>query len=126
MGRDCGHVRGRLSQAEGAEIKRMAESGWTPGRIAVRLSRPPSTINSYLYRLSLRAPAPRSFAFVRRNGVAVRSFTAEEDRYITELRVRGLSTPKIAKLCGVRFGHQRNPATIRMRLVMLANVAEAA
>lgn len=116
--------RGRLSKAELEQITELGEAGWRSGRIAVKMHRHPATVTYAMHRLGLRELTHRDFAY-QRNGVLVKSFSREEDDYLTALRVEGLSVCKIAPLVTARFGHRRSAHTINVRLVLLSN-AEAA
>lgn len=120
-----GILRGRLSTDEEAEIISLAERRFSPGRVAQKLNRHPGTINFAFHRLGLRELKPAKFAYVR-NGVEVRSFSPEEDAWITALRVQGYTTTAIAEMGAKRWGHPRTAATINMRLTMLANRSDAA
>ena len=112
--------RGKLSSDEECEIITLAERRLTPGQIARRINRHPGTVNFAMHRLGARTLAEREFEY-ERNGVTVHSFSREEDAWITALRIQGYSITKIAELGTKRFGHPRTPATISMRLTMLAN-----
>ncbi len=120
-----GIVRGLLTPAENEAIIAMADAGHSPGRIAQKLNRHPSTVGYAMHRLGLRKLQLRAFSYVR-NGVAVRSFSREEDAFLTALRIQGYSTPKIAAMCSKRFGHVRSAHTIQVRLVLLSNLEDAA
>lgn len=115
--------RGLLSDEEKAEIVRLAERKFTPGRIAQKLNRHPVTVGYAMHRLGLRTLAKRDFCYLR-NGVLVKSFCDEEDAYLSALRVQGLTTLKIAEMCTAKFGHRRSAHTIGVRLVLLSNAAE--
>lgn len=113
-------TRGRLSPEEKRQIETLAERGLAPGQIAFRMNRHPGTINFAMTCMGLRSPVERSFRF-RRNGSEVVSFSKEEDAFIVALRVQRYTTAKIAELVEKRYGHKRSPATIGIRLKMLAN-----
>lgn len=119
--------RGRLSADEEGEIIELAERKLGAGQIALRLNRHPATVNFAMHRLGLRvidaSQAGREYV---RGGVVVRRFTAEDDAFITALRIQRFTTPQIAALLAKRTGHPRTAATISMRLTMLSNVEEAA
>ena len=117
-------VRGRLSAAETSKIEELAERGLKAGQIAVRLNRHRSTVHFAMTTLGLTAPVDRQFRF-RRNGREVVSFSAEEDAFIKVLRTQGFAIAFIANMVGKRFGHERSSATIRIRLMMLANREES-
>lgn len=116
--------RGLLTPEENEQIAALADRGFGAGRIAQKLNRHPATVSYAMHRLGVRRLTRRDFSYVR-NGVVVKSFSAEEDAFITALRVQGCKTPKIAQLVTKLFGHPRSPHTINMRLVVLSN-AEAA
>ena len=117
--------KGRLSGDEEEMISALAELGRSAGQIAVRLNRHAGTINFAMHRMGLKAPVARSFDYTRANGSAVKSFSPEEDAFIEALRIQHFTYEKIAEVSAKRFGHQRTPATIGIRLKMLANLAEA-
>jgi hypothetical protein len=113
--------RGKVSDAEKAQIAALAER-FSPGRIAQKLNRHPSTVNWQMILMGIRSPKPATNRRAyQRNGVTVQPFTADEDLYIETLRTAGHPTTVIAKACTARFGHRRSPHTIHMRLLMLAN-----
>jgi hypothetical protein len=56
----------------------------------------------------------------RRRGVLVRMCSPAEDALMTEMRIAGDGTTKIARALTDRFGHPRSAATINMRLKALA------
>lgn len=113
--------RGRMSAEEDKLVEELACRRWSPGRIAGRLNRHPATIAWALYRLGLRAPGPASGRSYMRGGIMVRQFSTDEDAYIETLRVAGHKPKAIAKAASARFGTNRSPHTINMRLLMLAN-----
>ena len=113
-------VRGRLSGAERERIAELAERGLTPGQIALRLNRLPATVNFHMVTNGLRAPVDRARAYVR-GASAVRSFSADEDAFITALRCQSYKYHEILAVCAKRFGHSRTPAAIGIRLRMLAS-----
>jgi hypothetical protein len=61
-----------------------------------------------------------------RGAQTVRPFGRDEDALITELRVLGMGTTEIAKFLGAALGSSRSPATINMRLKLLAAKEEGA
>lgn len=121
-----GILRGRLTDGELESIEALAARKLKAGQIAQRLNRHPATINFAMHRLGLKSlmPATIRVPYVR-NGVVCHPFSPDEDAYITALRIQRFTTAKIADLVGKRFDHRRTPATINMRLTMLAN-SEAA
>lgn len=123
MARYTGTVTGRLSEAERDQIVHMAELGMRAGHIARVLQRHPGTINFAMHALGVQKLTLRKFNY-KRNGREVRSFSREEDAWITALRIQGYSTTKIAMLATLRWGHPRNAATIGIRLKMLASLED--
>ena len=121
---DRAYVRGRLSDAERLQIQQLAARGLTAGQIAQRLERHPATINFYMVTHGLRAPVDRTRAYARGTS-AVRTFSADEDAFITVLRCQSYKYREIAAVCAQRFGHRRTPAVIGIRLRMLASRDEA-
>lgn len=118
--KNLGSKRGRFTEAENAAIEAMAAKGLSPGQIAVRLDRHPGSINWAMTRMGLKAPSARSFSYIRR-GKPVCSFSVEEDVFIEALACQRYNNRQIGEMCGKRFGHVRTSATIRVRLMMLAN-----
>ncbi len=114
--------RGRLSKDEVTKITELAERGWSPGRIASKLTRHPSTISHHMTTHGLRTPIKRRTRSYTRNGSNVVSFSEEEDAFIEALRVQSYTYSKIADIAGKRFAHQRSAATIGTRLKMLATL----
>lgn len=119
--------RGRLTADELAQLDALADQGLKPAHVARRLNRHPATIAwQFIVRghkeFKPRAAIPGSY---KRGDVTVVRFTPEEDAYIEALRVQGIKCAEICGFVSKRFGHQRSPHTILMRLKMLA-CAEAA
>jgi hypothetical protein len=124
--KNLGTKRGRFSDAENATICALAERGLKPGQIAVRLDRHPASVNWAMTRLGLKAPSVRYFSYMR-VGKMVCSFSPEEDAFIERAQTSGkLNKREIGELCELRFGHRRTSSTVRTRLIMIANRAEAA
>jgi hypothetical protein len=117
-------LRGRLSDDEKDRIAALAGRGLGPGQIARKLNRHPGTVNFHMHCQGLRTLARRSFAYTRK-GRPVRSFSREEDAFLTDLRVAGVGLTEIAKRVSSRFGYPRGLHTIRVRLIFLANAEEA-
>jgi hypothetical protein len=112
---------GGLGDDDRERIHRLAARGWGASRIARKIEKHPSTVGSFMYREGLRAPSyRRSRPGVRGNGRVVKPFDAEEDAFITALRIQGFGPTKIADLTTKRFGHPRSKHTILCRLTMLA------
>ncbi len=115
--------RGRLTTDERDRVVELAERGLSAGQIALRMDRHKATINFAMHCLGLKnGPARRHWDYVR-NGRLVKAFTEVEDDFIQQLRLAGLSTPKIAEQVRAHFGHERSPPTIGIRLKMLAGAA---
>jgi IS30 family transposase len=117
-----------LSDADRERVTELAEEGLSAKRIGAMLGKHPSTVQWCLYSTGLRAPSYGSTpggSYTRRDGRVVHRFTPDEDRYIEQLRVRGLGLREIAALASARFGTQRTHHTIRCRLVMRAASEEA-
>jgi IS30 family transposase len=115
--------RGRLTDAEEERIVELADRGLGAGPIALKLNRHPVTVGYAMHRLGVRKLARRTFAYTR-NGRPVKSFSDDEDRLITALRIEGHSTVRIAEIVTERFGHRRSAHTINVRLVLLSNAEE--
>lgn len=127
MGRGHEEIRrGLLTEQETDRILELAARGLSAGQIALRMNRHPATVSYAMHRLGLRTLSKRNVSYTRRDGVEVRSFTPEEDALVLKLRTGGMSTPKIARAVTERFGYRRSPHTIQVRLVLLANMPEAA
>lgn len=116
--------RGLLTPAENEQIAALADRGFSAGRIALKLNRHPVTVSYAMHRLGVRTLVLKDFDYVR-NGVRVKSFSRDEDAFLTALRVQGYPVTKIAELVTKRFGHKRSAHTIGVRLILLSN-AEAA
>lgn len=115
----AGIRRGPFSNDERQAVADLVDRGLTCGQIAQKLNRHPGSVSGQIALQSLRPPKKRSFCYLR-GGVEVRSFSGEEDAFITALRVQNFSISEIAGLCSKRFGHTRRPHTINMRLRQLA------
>jgi len=117
---------GGLSEEDHKRIFELAERGWPSGRIAQRIEKHPSTVGWFMYSRGLkerRVSTTERKPFYR-NGVLVTPFTAEEDAYITALRIQNFNYCDIARLANKRFGTTRAHNTIQQRLVMLAGREE--
>ena len=117
-------VRGRLSPVELTLIEGLTERGLSTGRIAQKLRRSSSTIHGVKVRCGLVAPRERRFAYLRK-GKPVVSFDPDEDAFLLATRAAGHPYRVIAKAIESRFGRHRSPQVLRVRLIMLANRAEA-
>jgi hypothetical protein len=111
---------GGLSKRDHEYIFALAEQGWKAHRIARAIEKHPATVQWFMYRSGLRAPAYRGTDPYFRNGRMIVPFTPEHDAFIEALRVQGYGLSKIAEMATKRFGHERSPHTINCRLVMLA------
>lgn len=118
--------RGRLSEDELTEIERLAGRGFSPGRVAQRMNRHPATISFAMHRLGLRTLSRVTRTPYVRNGVLVMPFSPEEDALVVSLRTDGRTCAAIGRAVAERSGHPRSAQTIRMRLVQLSNLEEAA
>lgn len=101
-----------------------AERGLKAGQIALRLDRKSRTINFAMHRLGLVQPVERQFDYMR-GGRRVRSFSPEEDAWISARRREGHTVTRIAARHHQQFGFQRAVGSIRVRLLMLANRDDA-
>jgi hypothetical protein len=119
--------RGRMTSADKAEIERLATtmSKPTPGKIAAKINRHPSTVNWFMLTRGLieRKPgrAPRVYT---RNGVTVHPYTEEHDAFLEQLRSEGLKFRAIAERVTEMFGICRNQHSVQVRLVQLAAAPE--
>lgn len=116
-----GLVRGRMSEAEKAELLRLTEAGMKPGLVAKKLNRHHATINFALACMGLRAGPKRlrKDSYVR-NGRLIVPFTQEEDEMIEQRRCEDWTYQQIADACWCLFGVRRSAATVGIRLKMLA------
>lgn len=118
-------VTGRLTDQERQHIEDLAAAGARPAHIARKLNRRPATIHFHMATNGLKASKLYGAAdYTTRGGRKVKHFTADEDAYITALRVQGTSLPAIARLATERFQHPRTHSTIGTRLRMLAATEE--
>lgn len=118
---------GRLGPELHDEIRALAAKGWSSSRIALQIRRHPATVAWFMYRDGLKAiDTQRARRPYLRQGMPVRPYGAEEDAFITALRVQGCSLVAIASQAEARFGHQRTRHSIRVRLILLSTVDDAA
>lgn len=110
---------GGLTEADHERIFALADEGWKSPRIARAILKHPSTVQWFMYRHGLKAPA-YGMGPCMRGGRLVMPFTPEEDAFVLALRVQDYSPRQIADLATKRFGHPRNHHTVACRLVMLA------
>jgi len=119
-------IRGRLSPDERAEIERLAlrMRKPMPGPIALKLNRHVATVTWFMIRNGL-IERPLHYGHqkphVRKNGVAVRPYSAREDRRIIALRVEGKNPREIAETITAEIGVQRTGHSVSVRLTMLAS-----
>lgn len=117
---------GGLSVSDHERIHELAGRGWKSSRIAREIEKHPATVQWFMYRSGLKAPAYGRTKSSFRNGREVKPFSPEEDAFITALRLQNYGPKKIADLATNRFGHPRSNHTIACRLVMLAAREDAA
>jgi hypothetical protein len=116
-------IRGRMTDADRAEIERLAQTMTKPtsGKIARKINRHVATVNSYMFRHGLIerkvGRAPRAY---QRNGITVHPYAEEHDAFIEDLSARGLKYREIAELVTAEFGIARNVHSVRIRLIQLA------
>lgn len=118
----------RLTEKDKARIEQLAAQGLRSSTIAKTIRRAKGTVSWYMYTAGLIAPrtAPAvSKSYVRR-GRTVHRYTADEDTLITTLRLQSFSLETIAEQCTKRFGTDRTPHSIKVRLIMLAAREDAA
>lgn len=120
--------RGPMTDFERAEIERLASEMKkpTPGKIAEKLNRLPSTVNWYMLSHSLierkvgRAPRP----YVR-NGKTIYPYAEEHDAMIESLRAQGKVFREIGEALTAKFGIERDSHSVQVRLVQLTASPEA-
>lgn len=124
-----GIKRGPMSEAEHAEIERIAASlkRPTPGAIARRVNRHIGTVTWYMITHGL---VERTLKYGRtepyeRGGRKIYPFCAAQDARLLELRTAGKLSGEIARLMTAEFGRPRNAHSVLVRLTMLAAYAEA-
>lgn len=117
----------RLTDKDKARIEQLAAQGMKSATIAKTIRRAKGTVTWYMYTAGLLAPKSASTAssYVRR-GRTVHRYTADEDTLITTLRLQNFSLETIADQCSKRFGTNRTPHSIKVRLIMLAAREDAA
>lgn len=118
-----------MTAEDKAEIERLAATlrDPSPGKIAVRLQRHPSTVAWYMITRGL---IDRTVKYgrpaYRRGGVVVQPYTPEHDRRLLELRVEGRVYREIAEIITREFGIPRNVHSVQVRNTMLAAYEDAA
>jgi hypothetical protein len=119
-------VRGPMSEAELERSAELFQNGYSTGRIAALLGRHRSTVNWALQRMGLKPPQMLERRAFLRKGREVRPFTREEDELLLRRRREGVPYRAILEEMEQRFGYRRMQNTVRMRLIQLENLAEAA
>jgi hypothetical protein len=117
-------IRGRLTPAERAEIERLAlrMRKPMPGPIARKLNRHVATVTWFMIRNGL-IERPLHYGHQKphvRNGIAVRPYSAPEDRRIVALRIEGKIPREIAEIITAELGIRRTGHSVNVRLTMLA------
>jgi IS30 family transposase len=111
-----------LTDQERDRIKELYGRGLGAFRIGADIGRRPSTVQSHLYYAGLAAPKPIDKpSSYRSGGRIVHKFTDAEDTFIEALRIQEFTPVQIAAAASKRFKVKRCPATIRIRLRMLAS-----
>lgn len=111
----------KLTAVEHQTIFRLAEKKWKSARIAQILGRNPGTVAWFMYCNGLKAPLPnRKPTTYMRKGRTVRQYSADEDIFITVLRVQKYTFAKIADLASKRFGTERTAHSVHNRIIMLS------
>ena len=115
--------RGRMTDADKAEIERLAAGMKkpTPGKIARAINRHPATVNWYMLTRGLitRKPGRAAGAYTR-NGKTVHPYAAEHDKRIEELRAEGRPFREIGEIITREFGIARNAHSVQVRIVQLS------
>lgn len=119
-----GIIRGRLTQAECAEIERLATTlkNPKPGPIARRLNRHPATVNWYMLRHGLVTKPLRTIPrpYVTRRGTTRYPWSPDQDRRLNELLCAGSNYRQAGEVLTAEFGIPRNTHNCQVRAVMLA------
>jgi hypothetical protein len=116
-------VRGKMTDADRAEIERLAAtmSKPTSGKIARRINRHVATVNSYMFSHGLiERKVGRAPRIYERNGKIVHPYTEAHDAFIEGLRSLGKNFREIAEFVTAEFGIERNQFSVRIRLIQLA------
>jgi hypothetical protein len=120
-------IRGRMTDADRAEIERLAASmtNPTPGKIARKIKRHVATVNWYMLTHGLieRKPgrAPRSYT---RNGFTIHPYSPEHDARLEELRTSGKVWREVAETLTREFGIKRTAHSVQVRMIQLAAVPD--
>lgn len=115
--------RGRMTLEDKATIERLVDEmkSPTPGKIAAKLNRHPSTVNWYMLTRGLIERTPgRAARSYTRNGITVHPYLEEHDEFISARRAEGKKYREIAELVTAKFGIARNQHSVQVRLVQLA------
>lgn len=116
-------IRGKMTDAERAEIERLAATMVkpTPGKIAAKINRHVATVNSYMFSRGLiERKVGRATCAYQRNGKTVHPYTEEHDAFIEDLSSQGMKYRPMAELVTAEFGIERNQYSVRIRLIQLA------
>lgn len=116
-------LRGRMSDADRAEIERLASTMLkpTPGKIARKINRHVATVNWYMLTHGLIerkiGRAPRSYT---RSGRTIHPYQPEHDARIEQLRADGKTHREIAEIITAEFDIKRTAHSVQVRMVQLA------
>jgi hypothetical protein len=116
-------TRGRMTDADKAEIERLAGAMAkpTPGKIAAKINRHPSTVNWFMLTRGLTERQPgRAASVYTRNGVTVHPYAKEHDDLLVMGRLQGKTYGEIGDLVTSAFGIVRSAHSVQVRLVQLA------
>lgn len=111
--------RGHLTEAEKAEIERLATTlkRPTPSVIAQRLDRHAATIS---WHMITRGLIVRKIRYPKNPKPGHLFYSEEQDRRLLALRRQGLGCLAISIALTAEFGIPRHPHSVRNRLIMLA------
>lgn len=114
--------RGRLTDYDRARIQEFAENGLKAGRIAQLIKRHQSTVYWHMISQGLiqPKPSPVKAATYMRGTTTVYRYCADEDAFITALRIQGFHFEDIARNAAKRFSTKRTAHSVQVRLIMLA------
>lgn len=117
-------IRGPLTREERTQICELVDRGLLASAISRRLRRSKNTVYYHMLVNGFVEPRQRAQRVVSRGGRILRPFSNDEDEYIQELRVLGLSFCRISHRTSHRFG-ARSTHSVRSRLLLLAARSEA-
>lgn len=123
MSRIEGIKRGRMSESDRAEIRRLVDTMEKPtaGKIARKLNRHPATVNWFMLRQGLiERKAGRAPRVYTRNGITIHPYTEEHDARLEELRTSGKVYREIAEILTSEFGIHRTAHSVQVRNTQLA------